>query len=505
VIGMKSIIRGFDSSTFTRWLLRFLAVACIRFSGCAGTGGQPEFGPARWAPRVPQTEWSAATSGKHVSIEVESDVKQFSAPAEASPGGKEYDLAGLLDLALLENPDTRGSWEAARAAAAEWAIKRAPFYPVIRVASESGYERAIDLVPKHWGTLKNWQSVDRLALDYVVLDFGRRDAAAESARQKLVAANFHFNRQIQSTVFDVEKNFYVLDAERAGLDAANAVVKLAETDLHAAERRRAMGLATKPDVLLAQQRNSQAFYELQAAELGVSDGEAGLAVAVGLPVNAMPPVQRLGSVTVPGSLLSSVDDLIREAMKQRPDLAASITALRAKEADVRLARANLWPVVALSSDYGVHAFNYRLSNPPTPQFTALGPEYATMLTLKWDVFAGMQYVNSIEQSQDDREMERDHVRALEIDVAGQVWRAYYGFKTAVRKYNYAEALLAASQSAYDSNLRSYQRGLATIIDLLAAERDLADAKFVIIRSRADVLISAAAVAYSVGTIAPNSP
>jgi outer membrane protein len=502
---MKSGIRGFDSWTLRRRLLRLLAAASIALSGCVGTSNQPEFDPDRWAPPAAQTEWSAATSGQHMSLEVESELRQFRPPAEASTGGKEYDLAGLIDLALHENPNTRGAWEAARAAAAEWAIKRASFYPVIRVSSESGYERAIDLVPKHWGTLKNWQSVDLLTLDYVLVDFGRRDAAAESARQKLVAANFHFNRQIQGTVFDVEKNFYALDAQRAGLDAANAVVKLAATDLRAVQRRRAMGLATKPGVLLAQQRNAQALYELQAAELGVSDAEAELAVAVGLPVNTMPPVGRLGIVSLPTSLTSSVDDLIREAMEQRPDLAASITALGAKEADVRLARAKMWPVLGLSGDYGVHAFNYRLSNPPTPQFTALGPEYTMMLTLKWDVFGGMQYVNSIEQSHDDRENERAHLRALEIGVASQVWRAYYAFKTALRKYSYAEALLAASQSAYESNLRSYNQGLATVVDLLAAERDLAESKFVIISSRADVLISAAAVAYTVGTIAPKSP
>jgi outer membrane protein TolC len=503
VMRVKRSIRVSHSSIYPRWLLGGLAIASVALSACAGTISQPEFDPHRWAPPVAQTEWSAAASGQHLSIDVESAVKQFKRPVGASTGGKGYDLPGLIDLAMLQNPDTRGAWEAARAAAAGWAIKRAPFYPLLSVSGESGYERAMDLVPKHWGTLKNWQSVDMLRLDYALVDFGRRDAAAESAREQLVAANFQFNREIQTTIFAVEKNFYLLAAERAGLDAAHAVVALAETDLRAVQRRHAMGLATKPDVLLAQQRQAQALYELQDAELGVSDAEAGLAVAVGLQVNLMPSVQSGGVVTVPASLNASVDDLIHEAIGRRPDLAASVTSLRAKQAEVELARANLYPVLDLSGNYGVHAFNYRLSNPPTPQYTAMGPEYGAMLTLKWNVFAGMEYVNSIEQAVDDRENERAHVRALEIDVAGEVWHAYFAFETAARKYRYAEALLAASQSAYDSNLRSFNQGLATIVDLLAAERDLADAKYTIIRSRADVLISAAAVAYSVGTIRPR--
>ena len=437
------------------------------------------------------------------SLNVESAVEQFGQFTQPSAGGKAYDLAGLINLALLQNPDTRGAWEAARAAAAGWAIKRAPFYPQLSIASESGYDRKIDLVPKHWGVLKNWQSVNLVTVNYVLIDFGRRDAAAESAREQLLGANFQFNHEIQTIVFEVEKNYYLLDAERAGLDAAHAVVKLAETDLRAVERRHAAGLATKPDVLLVQQREAKSAYELQNAELGVSNAEADLAIAVGLRVNSMPPIQSSATVTIPSSLKSSVDDLINQAMLQRPDLAAAVTNLRAKDAEVGLARASMYPTVDISSYYSTHAFSYRLSNPPTPQYTALGPEYGAMLTLKWDAFAGMEHVNSIEQAQDDRERERAHLRALQIDVAGQVWRAYYAFKTSLRKYSYALKLLEASQSAYDSNLRSFNYGLATIIDLLAAERDLADAKYTMIQSRAEVLISAAAVAYNVGAIAPH--
>ena len=503
MIRVKSRIWISGLSIYPLLLLGSLTVACVGLDACSRIGEQPEFNPERWAPRAARAEWSAADQGPQESIKVESALKQFEQPMPQS-GSKAYDLAALIDLALLQNPDTRAAWEGARAAAVGWATKRAPFYPLLSVSSDSGYERLIDLVPKHWGTLKNWQSVDLLTVNYVLIDFGRRDAAAAAAREQLLGANFQFNREIQKTLFAVEKNYYLFDAQRAGLDAAHAVVKLAETDLRAVEKRHSEGLATKPDVLLAEQREAKSVYELQNAELGVSDAEADLAVASGLRVDSMPPILSLSMVTIPGSLKTSVEELISQAMRQRPDLAAAVTSLRAQDEEVGLARASMYPTLNLTSYYGVHSFNYRLSNPTTPQYTAMGPEYAAMLTLKWDAFAGMEHVNSIEQAQDDRERERAHLRALEIDVAAEVWRAYYAFETSVRKYLYALKLLEASQSAYDSNLRSFNYGLATIVDLLAAERDLADAKYTMIQSRADVLISAAAVAYSVGAIAPQA-
>jgi outer membrane protein TolC len=57
-----------------------------------------------------------------------------------------------------------------------------------------------------------------------------------------------------------------------------------------------------------------------------------------------------------------------------------------------------------------------------------------------------------------------------------VWRAYYNYRAAVRKLDFGEALLAASQEAYDANLKTYGVGLSTIVELLTAERDLATAR-----------------------------
>jgi outer membrane protein TolC len=301
-------------------------------------------------------------------------------------------------------------------------------------------------------------------------------------------------------VFAVEKTFYLLDAERANVAAARAIVRLANTDRIAVEKRHAAGLATKPDVLLARQREARADYELENAELGVSDAQADLALAVGVRVDTLPQIGSFGGQAVPATLSGAVEDLINLAMRERPDLAAKVAALRAGDAAVDLARASMYPTVELSSYYGSHAFNYRLSNPPTPQFTAMAPEYAASVALRWDAFAGFEHVNSIERAEADREGARAQVYRYQLDVASQVWRAYYAFATALKKYRYAQALLQASQSAYDSNFGSFNHGLATIVDLLSAERDLADAKYTMVGSRADLLISAAAVAYASGAV-----
>jgi outer membrane protein TolC len=87
-----------------------------------------------------------------------------------------------------------------------------------------------------------------------------------------------------------------------------------------------------------------------------------------------------------------------------------------------------------------------------------------------------------------------------------VWRAYYEFVSTQKKYDYAQALLTASQESYAANLDTYTQGLSTIVELLTAERDLANARFTLIQSTADLLTVSAAVAYAMGAIeAPRRP
>ena len=88
-------------------------------------------------------------------------------------------------------------------------------------------------------------------------------------------------------------------------------------------------------------------------------------------------------------------------------------------------------------------------------------------------------------------------------VVAVVWSAYYDHLAAVRKLAYAETLLASSQDTYDATFRSYGMGLSDIVALLTAERDLSTARYTLVRSRAELLVSAARLAYAAGTVAPG--
>jgi outer membrane protein len=98
----------------------------------------------------------------------------------------------------------------------------------------------------------------------------------------------------------------------------------------------------------------------------------------------------------------------------------------------------------------------------------------------------------------ERNVARSELKSMEVAVLAAVWRAYYDFRSARKKYDASETLLAASQASYDSNLESHRHGLATITDLIAAERDLMAARYTLVQSKADFLVSSAALVHAMG-------
>ena len=484
------------SSRVFRGALRASLCVAVALSGCSKSAQQLELNPDAWAPQAVQREWAPAP-GQHGLVVSAAEAAVLS---DHPPNRQNLGLTELVSFALAHNPSTRSAWRSAEAAAAAAGKARAPYYPKVTADSDNGYQRLVDLVPNHWGNLKTWQSRNILSLDYDLIDFGRRDAASRSALNELVAANLLFNRKVQEVVFNVERSFYQLDAARAGVEAADATVKLAATDRRSTELRRKHGLATAPEVLLARQREAQADFDLENARLAVSLAQANLAVALGVRADDAPEVASLKDQPLPPSLGADIERLIDSAVRERPDLAAAVSTLRARQAEVDLAHASLYPTLRLTSFYGSQAFTYRLSNPRTPTFTAMAPEYGAGLSLKWDIFTGFSHVNSIKEADARRDAARADLESAELDAAAGVWRAYFTYRTAQRKYEYAQALLTASQSSYNSNFRAYGLGLATIVDLLSAERGLAAARFTIIQSKAELLISAAAVTFATGAI-----
>ena len=420
----------------------------------------------------------------------------------SNPAG--YDLPALIDLALKTNPQTRRAWYAAQAAQAELGRSQANNYPQVEADAEGNYLKLPIQFPGQTLVIRNEAFLPQIKVSYDLLDFGRTSAAERGAREQLVATNFAFNRGIQDVVFNVEKAYYVLSAARASVNAAETNLTLARTSLGAIQERHQVGLATKPQILLARQVEAQAVYDLENAKSMVHDAESALYEAIGVAPDVSITVQRLDHQNVPANLSNDVEQLIADAIKNRPDVAAQIAAVRAGDAAIAGAESEFYPEVGVSGNYGQIIWSYTVNGGHTQDLNQ--PFYGALLSLRWNLFTGFDRYYGVRKATAERNLARSELKSLELSVVATVWRAYYDFVSAKKKYDASEALAAASEESYSANLESHRHGLATITDLLGAERDLMAARYTLVQSKADLMVSSSALVHAVGAeSASNAP
>jgi outer membrane protein len=408
-----------------------------------------------------------------------------------------YDLPALIDLALRANPSTRRAWEEARASAARLGLAESAWLPVLAVRAAGGTSRVEQRVATGPLFTAGPSLTPLFTLQWILLDFGRRAADTDRAAQELLASNLRFNRTHQDVTYAVQRTFYGYDATQARVGAAEATLKSAVAVEQAADARMAQGLATQTEVLLARQERARAQYELQASRRGVADAGSALADALGISPAALPRIVGLAELPLPSGLAGSVEEAMDRALATRPDLAARLATLRAREAEVRRARAEFLPRLGLAGSGGGTTGRFKAEGIDR-RFGYVEPLYAGFLEFSWTLFDGFARENAVRAAEARRGEAEAEVTALQLETLRTVWKSYADVQVALLQVDFAEALLAASLDAYDAAFTSYTAGLADILDLLAAERDLAHARTTRIDSRAELLNSAAALAFAVG-------
>ena len=423
--------------------------------------------------------------------------------AERSPidPQRRYELVDLIDLAMQTNPETRVAWEGARQAAIGVGLVESQYLPVLTLVALGGYESLAFPAPLVSFFRADFEAVNpTLTLRWLLLDFGRRGTARDAAREQLLAANLGFNRKHQEITFGVQRAFFALTSLRAKIAVAQSSVDSAHAVRESAEAQLRKGLATITDVSLARQQEAQAAFDLEDVLETERDAQVALAESIGIPPTTQIRIADFSSLPPPAALEDSVDKVIDQALENRPDLIAKVAALRAKEADVRSARAAYFPTLSLLSTAGTIAGRAQVSSPVPPAgwFGVDKPNYGVGLALEWNIYDGGAKRRKVELAEAARRAAEDEVTAVRDQAIRDVWKAYTDVRLAIRRLDVAAALVDASQKSYDATLESYRHGTGTLIDLLAARRELSRAQFVDLDTRLKLLNASAALAFTTG-------
>jgi outer membrane protein len=312
-----------------------------------------------------------------------------------------------------------------------------------------------------------------------------------NARETAYAMSFTHNATIQSTVLGVEQAFYTYVAARAVLEADQVSVREARVSYDAAQKRDSVGEATKADVLQAQTSLAQTQLALDSAEAQVQTTRTQLAVAFGVPATTPFDVAARAEDVGVGQVTQSVDSLINEAMRGRPDLQAARATVRAAQADERAARGALLPSLSLSASSGYTDANLG---------TLTGRSYSLSLGVSLPLFDGLAKNYGVARAQANVQYEAANSEALRQSVASQVVSSYYQLQSAAQQVRTDDNLFASASAAMQVARARYDAGVGSIIDLLTAQSALASARAQRARSRWTWAQKLAELAYATGSL-----
>ncbi|MGZ4955989.1 MAG: TolC family protein [Methylobacter sp.] len=410
-----------------------------------------------------------------------------------------YDLPTLVDLALHTNPETSVSWEEAKVAAARLERNRSLWYPTLTAMAFGQYFKTSLPIPGSALVSNGYSSFGSLDLAWTLFDFGRRDALVDAGAKRLSAANFAFNRKHQEIAYRVATGFFVYQAALAKVTAAQQTFESAAAGSASVHAKLDKGLATRPDLLLAIQEQAKASYDLQDARSSVIQAHADLTASLGISPSYSLQLINLNKLPLPAGLVQSVEKIVDQALEQRPDLMARLAELRAREAEVKKARAEFWPKFSLGGRLGNQYWGNVHTNPPgNESYSASNGVGTAMLTMEWTLFDGFERSNAVHEAEARKEASRAQLEVLRLEVTRDIWKAYADTKTALEKREFALALLKAAEESYAATQESYTHGFSTVIELLSAQKDLAHARYTEIDSRTTLLRSAATLVYASG-------
>lgn len=252
-------------------------------------------------------------------------------------------LQEIIRTALKQNYDVQLATERINAARAQVAITRSGLFP--QVAANANFHGGKDGATQFKFNFLNLVGDAAFQLDL----FGRVRRATEAARAELLATEDARQTVILTLVSDLASDYFTLLQLDLQLQITRQTVSTQTDSVKLTKLRLDRGVATKLDVLQAQQVLDTANAQIPDLERAIAQEENAISILVGdYPhevTRGLPLVEQGLPPEVPAGLPSSI-------IERRPDIREAEQILIASNAQIGVAKAQFFPQIALTGSGG---------------------------------------------------------------------------------------------------------------------------------------------------------
>jgi outer membrane protein len=376
-------------------------------------------------------------------------------------------LEEAIERALKQNPQVVQAAGAIRNAQASQRSAFGAYLPSLSAAANGTLSSSERLNPDT-GTIISGSSDSYsagLAASWDVFTGGRRSAARQQARAESQSAEAQLTTQRFSVSFSVQSAFFeALRAEEL-MAVTRSRIELAQQGITAAERRLAVGSATRSDVLRAQlelntargallQQESQRY--AAALNLGRLTGlEQPVAPSTATPIQPVP-------------LTVSREELVDLLLAKAPSVRAAEAAVASAEASVRSAKAQYLPSVGLSAGY--NWFNEDLA------VTGGRTSWSVRLGLSYPLFDGFVRQEGTVRARTQAEVAQAQLADAQHAVRTETGRVLNQLQLAEQRVVLSRQAVEVAQEDLRVQQERYRLGATTILELLTSQTALIEAQ-----------------------------
>ncbi len=399
-------------------------------------------------------------------------------------------LAEAQRLALQNNPQVSAAQFTAAAAYQVPNQYKANFEPnmfgsLTGVGADNGSRLAA-------GALNNPTVYNRLgsglSISQMVTDFGRTSNLIGMAKLQAQAQDQATEDARARTLLAASRAYFGLLRARAVMKVADQTVAARQLVVDQVTALAESKLKSTLDVSFAQVNLSDAKLLQVQAQNDVKAAEAELANAMGLPGEAG---FILADEPMPPPLPSRVNDLLQQALQDRPDLKD----LRLEQsADVRFAKAEhdlYYPNVGVIGTAGLV---------PTGYSTIAGRYGAVGVNVTIPIFNGGLFKARQTEAELKSKAATQNVSDLENRVTRDVRVAYLNATTALDRLALTVQLLQQAQLAMDLSQSRYDLGLGSIVELSQAQLNVTSAQIANATAQYDYQTQRVIVDYQIGAL-----
>ncbi len=252
-------------------------------------------------------------------------------------------LQELIRIALKQNYDLQLATERINEGRAQLAITRSRLFPQVQANGDFSGGKEHNFQTKSNFLLLTADAA--FQLDF----FGRLRRANEAARAQLLATEDARQTVILTLVSDVASDYFALLQLDLQLQITRETVKTQEDSVKLTKLRVDHGVATKLDVLQAQQVLDSANAQIPDLERRIAQEENAISILLGTYPQAVPRGRPLVEQPLPPEVPPGLPSSLIE---RRPDIREAEQILVAANAEIGVAKAQFFPQISLTGSGG---------------------------------------------------------------------------------------------------------------------------------------------------------